>query len=66
MVITLSNLYVLMLQYFYMLNNRGVNELRRYVKLDSERRSFEEKSLNVVNVKEEDNFKDESLEVEKI
>lgn len=64
--ISLSNIYVFMAQYFYMLNSNGVNEIQKYVRVDFQSREFDERSLSVVNIREEDNYKDESLEVERI
>lgn len=55
-----------MAQYFYMLNSNGVNEIQKYVRVDFQSREFDERSLSVVNIREEDNYKDESLEVERI
>jgi len=44
----------------------GLSDIKKYVKIDSGRAEYEEKDLNVISVRPDQNYSDDSLEVERI
>ena len=51
------------MQFFYHVSKDGMDEIRKYVKVEAKKIDYDERDMNVVTI-EGDNLKDDSLEVE--
>ena len=52
----------MLLQFFYCISKDGMDEIRRYVKVEARKADYDERDLSVVNV-EGANIRDDSLEI---
>lgn len=59
--LTISNFYVMLLQFFFHVSKDGMEEIRKYVKVEARKVDYDERDLSVVNV-EVSNIRDDSLE----
>ena len=71
LVITLSNIYVLMLMYFFMLSDIGfqgsapvTQEIKKYVKIELGSSRFGETGLDVIKIDDKTNYDDIDLSVD--
>lgn len=60
LVITISNIYIILLQFFFQPTNDFIEEIKKYIRVELPTSGYEEQDLNIVKLKKNE-LKDDTL-----